>query len=203
MNARVSRRALVGSALPLRFSRAAASAQSGHKLRRILAEEMARSKPGYVVYAPKSLDGSTFDTGKEYFLVFDGPDGSLMAVWTQSSYEGAGDHRIVFSRSDHANNNGRVDGCAPEDTRRNRRPATLALGEFRPNAEQPLWFSESKVLLDNDGRPIGPLKRIDIGVYPSVTNREGSYVLWRPERKFFLLGKRITEEFLADWRVPA
>ena len=61
---------------------------------------MQRSKPDYVVYMPRSVDGSTFDTGNEHFLVFDGPDGSLMAVWTQSSYEGAGDHRIVFSRSD-------------------------------------------------------------------------------------------------------
>ena len=38
--------------------------------------------------------------GNEHFLVFDGPDGSLMAVWTQSTREGAGDHRIVFSRSE-------------------------------------------------------------------------------------------------------
>ena len=62
--------------------------------------ELQRSQPDYVVYKPHSLDGSTFDTGNEHFLVFDGPDGSLMAVWTQSSYEGADDHRIVFSRSD-------------------------------------------------------------------------------------------------------
>ena len=61
--------------------------------------ELRRSRPDYVVYVPKSLDGSTLDTGNEHFLVFDGPDGSLMAVWTQSTYEGAGDHRIMFSRS--------------------------------------------------------------------------------------------------------
>jgi hypothetical protein len=65
-----------------------------------LSKELRRTEPDFVVYVPKSLDGSTFDTGNEHFLVFDGPDGSLMAVWTQSSYEGAGDHRIVFSRSD-------------------------------------------------------------------------------------------------------
>ena len=65
-----------------------------------LRAEMMRSQPDYVVYVPKSLDGSTFDTGNEHFLVFEGPDGSLMAVWTQSSYEGAGDHRILFTRSD-------------------------------------------------------------------------------------------------------
>lgn len=56
--------------------------------------------------------------------------------------------------------------------------------------------------MDNDGSQIGPLKRIDIGVYTSVTNREGNFVLWHPDRKFFLLGKKITPESLADLKVP-
>lgn len=416
----------------------------------MLDNEIQRTKPDYIVYRPKSVDGSTFDTGNEHFLVFDGPDGSLMAVWTQSSYEGAGDHRIVFSRSideglnwtspkrivgpsrpgdghmsswgfpmtsrsgriyvvynqyqgiddvvkqhtgtmdcvysddlgetwskpqtipmrrsphdhpdpsvpsnwivwqkpikdlhgrwftgfsrwvskavrtpprstswtemetvvefmrfenidanpeprhirisysawgrdalrvphycnpllsvaqepslvrlpdkrlfcvmrtmsgyiwyslsdddgltwcnprpllrrDHGapvleplcccpiyeyspgryvllhhNNDGRVNGCAPEDTGKNRRPAFIAVGEYRPDADQPIWFSDSKQLMDNDGQGIGPLNRTDIGVYPSVTNRKGTFVLWHPDRKFFLLGKRITEEWLSDLKV--
>ncbi|MCL4219408.1 MAG: glycoside hydrolase, partial [Candidatus Hydrogenedentes bacterium] len=386
----------------------------------ILDREIARTAPDYIVYRPKSVDGSTFDTGNEHFLVFDGPDGSLMAIWTQSSHEGAGDHRIMFSRSTdegttwseplrivgpekpgdgfmaswgfplisktgriyviwnqylgiddvihqhtgvmdgsysddngqtwsapqtipmkrspydhtdpavpsnwivwqkpihdlegkwftgfsrwvskavrtpphtnswtawetvvefmrfenidnnpeprdiaitysawggealrvphyanpvlsvaqepslvrlpdnrlfctmrtmsgyiwyslsdddgrtwcnpkpllrrdhglpvleplcccpiyeyddgryvllHHNNDGRFEGSKPEETSKNRRPAFIALGEFRPGAEQPIWFSESRVLMDNDGQGIGPLKRIDIGVYPSVTRR--------------------------------
>ncbi len=414
--------------------------------------ELRRSEPDYVVYVPRSLDGSTFDTGNEHFLVFDGPDGSLMAVWTQSSYEGAGDHRIVFSRSEdegvtwapplrlvgpkrpgdgymaswgfplisksgriyviynqyqgiddvrhqitgtmdclysddmgetwsspetipmkrspydhpdttvpsnwivwqkpirdlqgrwftgfsrwvskavrtpphrgswttwetvvefmrfeninddpdpreirisysawgkealrvphyanpllsiaqepslvrlpdkrlfctirtmsgyiwyslsadygiswcsprpllrrdhglpileplcccpiytlpdgryvllHHNNDGRFEGCAPEDTNRNRRPAFIALGEYRPQAEQPIWFSESKQFMDNAGVRLGPLKRIDIGVYTSFTTRGGNNVLWHPDRKFFLLGKRITSEWLSDLEIPA
>ena len=57
-----------------------------------LAVELQRTKPDYVVYVPKSTDGSTFDTGNEHFLVFDGPDGSMMAVWTQSTYEGIKDY---------------------------------------------------------------------------------------------------------------
>ncbi|MEK6793409.1 MAG: sialidase family protein [Spirochaetota bacterium] len=62
-------------------------------------EEIRRTHPDYIVHVPGSLDGSTGDGGNEHFLVFDGPDGSLMAVWTQSTYEGQPDHRIVFSRS--------------------------------------------------------------------------------------------------------
>ena len=64
-----------------------------------LATELARTEPDYVVYVPRSLDGSSGDTGNEHFLVFDGPDGSLMAVWTQSTYEGSSDQRIVFAHS--------------------------------------------------------------------------------------------------------
>jgi len=35
-----------------------------------LQHELRRSQPDYVVYVPKSVDGSTFDTGNEHFLVF-------------------------------------------------------------------------------------------------------------------------------------
>lgn len=446
-----------GAAFPAALPRAAnskvsqgASASTDEDPHTIIARELKRTQPDYVVYCPKSIDGSSFDTGNEHFLVFDGPDGSLMAVWTQSSYEGGGDHRIVFARSDdegvtwsvphliagptrpgaglmaswgfplvsrmnriyivwnqqtklsdyspqitgtmdacysddmgrtwsepqtvpmpksrydhpdpempsnwivwqkpfrdlnnrwftgftrwvspkvrtkphinswtaaesvvqfmrfenvddhpeprdlrviyspddkalrvphyinpllsiaqepsivrlpdgrlfctmrtmsgciwysvssddaeswhsprpllrcdyglpvlqplcccpiyeydpgryillHHNNDGRFEGCMPEDTNRNRRPAFIALGEYRAAAEQPIWFSESRQLMDNDGFGIGPLNRIDVGVYPSVTNRKGNYVLWHPDRKFFLLGKRITPDFLAGLSVP-
>ena len=39
-------------------------------LEAILSRELARTEPDYVVYQPKSLDGLTFDTGNEHFLVF-------------------------------------------------------------------------------------------------------------------------------------
>jgi len=61
--------------------------------------EIERTSPDYVVFVPGSLDGSSGDTGNEHFLVFDGLDGSLIAVWTQSTIEGHGDQKIVFVRS--------------------------------------------------------------------------------------------------------
>lgn len=65
--------------------------------------EIQRTQPDYIVYAPRA-DASLADTGNEHFLAFDGPDGSLMAVWTQSSVENfdptlPGDQHIAFSRS--------------------------------------------------------------------------------------------------------
>lgn len=57
------------------------------------------SKPDFVVFVPEVTDASVSDTGNEHFLVFDGPDGSLMAIWTQSSAEGQPDHHITFTQS--------------------------------------------------------------------------------------------------------
>ncbi|MCP5112203.1 MAG: hypothetical protein GY953_15350, partial [bacterium] len=84
----------------------------------------------------------------------------------------------------------------------NRRPAYVAVGEFRPAAEQPIWFSESRLLMDNGGHGIGPLNRVDIGGYTSFTTRGGKNVLWHPERKFFLLGKTITTGILDGLTAP-
>src|SRR5690606_1546195 len=103
----------------------------------------------------------------------------------------------------HHNNDGRVNGSEPEQTMLNRAPAFIALGEFRPNAEKPIWFSESKQFMHHDWYGIGPAQRMDLGVYPSFTTRGGNDVLWHPDRKFFLLGKRITREWLADLEVPS
>jgi len=454
---RVTRGGFIKTCIAATVSRAAdrgAEEQPQQAVQDILNTELKRSEPDYVVYVPKSVDGSTFDNGNEHFLVFEGPDKSLMAVWTQSTAEGAGDHRIAFSKSTddgvtwrpprilagsprkgeglqaswgfplisksgrvyiiynqyqgihdvnpqvtgamdciYSDDNGETwskpatipmrrsiydhpdpkypanwivwqrpirdpkgrwytgftrwvsravrtkpvqkqkprwteeesvvefmrfdnidenptpekiriswfasdeqalrvghylnpslsvcqepsivvlpdkrmfctmrtmtgyiwyslsaDGgeswCAPRPLLRkdhwkpilqpifcypiyrmadgryllihhpefngvdpgnssgpqsNRRPAYIAVGEFRPRAEQPIWFSESRLLMDNGGHGIGPLKRVDIGGYTSFTTRGGKNVLWHPERKFFLLGKIITSEILANLTVP-
>jgi hypothetical protein len=102
----------------------------------------------------------------------------------------------------HHNNDGQFEGSKREETGKNRRPAFIALGEFRPGADQPIWFSESKELMDNGGVGIGPLTRTDIGVYPSTTRRDGEFVLWHPDRKFFLVGKIIGDDWLAGLQVP-
>ena len=49
--------------------------------------EIQRMQPDYVVYVPAGEDGSAHDSRNEHFLGFDGPDASLMAIWTQSTVE--------------------------------------------------------------------------------------------------------------------
>ena len=64
-----------------------------------IASQLRITKPDYVVFVPEVTDAGVSDTGNEHFLVFDGPDGSLMAVWTQSSAEAQPDQHIAFARS--------------------------------------------------------------------------------------------------------
>jgi len=79
-----------------------------------------------------------------------------------------------------------------------RRPAHIAVGFFRPKAHQPIWFSRPKVLMDTDGVIVGPKKTAEIATYTSLTEVKGKRVLWYPDRKYYLLGKYITDEMLAD-----
>lgn len=53
----------------------------------------------------------------------------------------------------------------------NRRLVFIALGEYPPRAERPIWFSESKLLMDNDGVGIGLKNQMDIGGYMSFASR--------------------------------
>jgi len=69
------------------------------KLKANLDASLHSTKPDYVVFVPRITAAEVSDTGNEHFLVFDGPDGSLMAVWTQSTFEGQPDQHIVFVRS--------------------------------------------------------------------------------------------------------
>lgn len=83
-----------------------------------------------------------------------------------------------------------------------RRPAYLSVGEFRPDAHQPIWFSDPQVLFDTAGIPIGPKATAEIATYPSLTEWRGERVLWYPDRKFYLLGKRLPDSYLAGFQVP-
>jgi len=82
-----------------------------------------------------------------------------------------------------------------------RNPTFIAVGEFRPDAHQPIWFSQPKQILDTNDIPVGPKKTAEIATYTSMTEWHGRRVLWYPDRKYYLLGKYITDELLADMPV--
>ena len=93
-------------------------------------------------------------------------------------------------------------GAHPEETGKNRRPAFLALGEFRPGAEQPIWFSESKQFMDNDGARLGPLKRIDIGVTRASPREKGTTSSGIPSGSSSSSASASPPSFWQTWRYP-
>ena len=156
-----------------------------------------RSMSGYIWYSLSDDDGYTWCNPRP-LLRRDHGRPIIQPICCCPIYTLA-DGRYVLL---HHNNNGRLNGCEPEDSLANRRPAYIALGEYRPGAEQPVWFSQSKLFMDNGAVQVGPREPLQIGVYTSFTTRGGNNVLWHPERKFFLVGKRVAAEFLADLQVP-
>ena len=84
-----------------------------------------------------------------------------------------------------------------------RRPLFMALGEFRPRAHQPIWFSQPKEFCDTQGVGVGPQSLILLAMYSSLTENDGQRIFWYPDRKHFLLGRYIRDDFLADMEVPS
>ena len=84
----------------------------------------------------------------------------------------------------------------------NRRSMFLSVGAFRPHARQPIWFSPPKKLADSDGTPAGVQCRTEMGTYSSLTEHKEQRVIWYPDRKHFLLGKLVSDEWLADMQAP-
>lgn len=82
-----------------------------------------------------------------------------------------------------------------------RRPAFITVGEFRPDAHQPIWFGKHKQILDTDGVIVSLKGTNEIATYTSFTIYKGKQILWYPDRKYYLLGKYITDEILADMNV--
>ena len=84
-----------------------------------------------------------------------------------------------------------------------RRPQFLAVGEFRPDAHQPVWFSKPLLLFDTQKVGVYPLHMWWLSMYSSLTENEGRRTLWYTDRKIFALGRYITDEMLAPLTVPS
>ncbi len=97
------------------------------------------------------------------------------------------------------NHDGHYQGYGPTDTSYHRRPIHLVAGHFEPGADQPVWFAEPRLFMDHNGVSLGKpgtAGRLDLALYASFTVRGGQAVLWYPDRKFFLLGRRIGSEWV-------
>jgi len=89
------------------------------------------------------------------------------------------------------------------DSNSSRRPQFLSLGEFRPTAHQPIWFSEPLLLFDTHQVGVPPFYNYWLSMYASLTERNDERIFWYSDRKLFGLGKYITDEMLSGLTVPA
>jgi len=163
-----------------------------------------RTNSGYIWYSLSADDGRTWCNPRP-LLRRDHGLPILQPVGCCPIYRLSDGRYALF----HHNNRGDIDRT-PEATHGPRRPCFVALGEFRPGADQPIWFSDSKPFMDTGG--VGPDGRrpeespwrvnVDVGLYSSFTTRGGRDVFWHSDRKFFLVGKVVSPEFLADLAVP-
>ena len=91
----------------------------------------------------------------------------------------------------------------PTDNTNARRPQFISVGQYRPGAHQPIWFSDPRLLFDTDGVGVPPFYRPWLSMYASLTEHDGERILWYSDRKMFGLGRFITDEMLAEMTVPS
>lgn len=72
-----------------------------------------------------------------------------------------------------------------------RNPAYICLAEYDEHGEQPLKIGAPVKLLDSGDVAVGPKQTAETGTYTSFTQWRGESILWYPDRKFYLLGKRL------------
>jgi len=109
------------------------------------------------------------------------------------------DGRCVLFFSNH---DGYRDGATGPWDMDGRRPIYMTVGEFRPGAAQPVWFSKPKFLFDTQKVTAGVTQLFWLAMYASLTERDGRRTFWYADRKQFVVGKYITDEMLADMTVP-
>ncbi len=157
-----------------------------------------RTSAGYPVYSV-SEDGG-IQWSKPLPLCFQDEGEILKHPLSPSPIYDAGKGDYLFFYHD---NDGHFEEWKPTDTHWHRRPIYLVRGQFRKGAKQPVWFSKQEFFMDNDGVVIGHgTGRADLAMYASVTMERDDPIIWYPERKYFLLGKRIPRERIEGMAVP-
>lgn len=163
-----------------------------------------RTMTGRIAYALSDDDGDTW-TKPEALRYRDGGEAVKNPIAPTPLYRIAdGRYILLFNNNDGRRGPYNQFGKKWRGNQLNhlRHPAFMAVGEFRPAAHQPLWFSKPRKILDTGGVIFGPKATASVAMYPSLTEWRGDRILWYPDRKHFLLGKRLPDALLEDMAVP-
>ena len=162
-----------------------------------------RTRTGRIWYTVSTDDSASWRDAEVLRQYDDGPE-MLHPKSPCPLYRLADGRYLLFFH----NHDGTGYGAAGPHDMEARRPVFMAVGEHRPDAHQPLWFSRPKLLFDTDGVAIGPGNgtveggRTWLALYGCLTECDGRRILWYPDRKHFLLGRYIADELLAELEVP-
>ncbi len=106
-----------------------------------------------------------------------------------------GRYLLLFYNNDGSANGGK----SPVDSKRNRYPVWLTVGREIPGErEHPLRFGPPKIFTTSNGILLPYTGGTQVAVYPSLVDDGQERVLFYPDRKHYLLGKYITDEWLRD-----
>ena len=106
-----------------------------------------------------------------------------------------GRYLLLFYNNDGTANGGK----SPIDSKHNRYPVWLTVGREIPGErEHPLRFGVPKVLASSDGVRLPNTSGTQVATYPSLVDNGNVRILFYPDRKHYLLGKYLTDEWLAD-----
>ena len=153
-----------------------------------------RTNRGEVWYAVSADQGQTWDQARPLRTRDGGP--KLRHPASPCPVFRLEERRYLLLLHD---NDGYVFGADSRWHVHNRRPTYACVGEFRAGAKQPIWWGGARLLIDNDAVPWGPpgQGRLESAAYVSMTHVAGRRVHWYPDRKGFLLGKRLDDNWLA------
>lgn len=156
-----------------------------------------RTNNGQVWFTVSEDDGSTWRQ-TEVLRFRDGGDPMLNPSSPCPIYRLEDGRYLLFLQ----NHDGYGYGSRGPTDQNARRPQFLSLGEFRPDAHQPIWFSEPLLFCDTNMVGVFPHFRKWLSMYASLTEREGERIFWYTDRKAFALGRYITDEMLSGLTVP-
>ena len=153
-----------------------------------------RTGEGHVWYSVSADDGTTWRKA-EMLRYRDGGEGIAHPLSPCPMFRVSDQEYVLFTHG----HDGFFGKDFPQINTNWRNPVVMLKGEFRPDAHQPIWFSEPVEIMNNGNVVIS---RRDMALYCDMTIENGVPVLWYPDRKFFMLGKKIPRELLADMKVP-
>jgi hypothetical protein len=105
-----------------------------------------------------------------------------------------GRYLLLFYNNDGTANGGRT----PLDSKHNRYPVWLTVGREIPGErDHPLRFGQPRVFATSNGVLLPYTCGTQVASYPSFVDDGERRILFYPDRKHFLLGKYITDEWLA------